>query len=584
MENEIIYSNSSSSSEADIIDEINKSKSKRDSITPTHSAKESAPVKSGDKIELPQIPEGYIVLSKKEQEAIVNLQVAKQIQGFQRQVMDLQSDLESQIKETNIEKDNLKREVQGLEKHLEIEQKRRESLIDAFNEVSPENPIGLSFIAPQSMRGGVSATDAWRECDRIFQESPIVHFIDSSTGTRYSHQDYRPVIAFSRKNPSIKDAIEEKLIKIGFLKGTSSFAGKDAPTTLSDVPPLIRAYLSETVRTTYSSRFILHQFPNRRIDQNVPLGQSIDVPRFQHLESGEEPEDWHLSPERDIVAVSQPAKAVSERIEIIDCGMGKDAKTPPVNIPEFILANSLVDLESILSVRIGYNYHKFIDRSIFRVLDKTKEIVYNNRNKVAVASELDQFTSGSNGQLTVDFVEELHAYAGALSLQPFEDGCYALCVPSLVIPQFSRDLRRNQQYTNVKSIEDLTNMFIRHTQNKEIDNVSGYVGSFSGFHVFVGNSFGIGAVSSIGTQEEVIGGEPQITRTALLMGPNAVGWASSMNMVLKEDMLRFNRGKEYIWESHEGIGALDIDPRSNPPFSLGQELRVIQVRLTQQLL
>jgi hypothetical protein len=468
--------------------------------------------------------EGEVVLTTAEKDALIRLGVAREMQGqgIHKKIQELQDKLSGSTAEIDAISQSSKAEISRLEDELNTERKRRESLINAFNEVDPYNQFPNSnsdtFIAPQSMRGGISPRDAWKECNRLFDEESSIIFVDSLTGKQYTHQDCRNSIAFIKANHPAKDAIEAEMRKMGFLKGVSSFRGKDSATTLADIPPLIRSYLSDVVRTTYSSQFILHQFPNRKIDLNIPIGQSIDVPRFQNLESGEEPSDWLLSPETDIVSSSQPIKAVSERIEIKNYGMGKDIKTPPVNIPEFILANSLMDLEVILSTRLGYNYHKFVDRSIFRILDKTKQIVYNNRNQIALESELNGFSAGSNGQLTLDFLDELHAYAGAMKLQTHEDGCYVFCIPTFLRSQISKDLRRNQQFVSQTNIEELTNMLVRYTQNQDLGNVSGYVGTFSGFHLFVGNSFGAGGVGSVGVQEESIGGALRTTRTGLLLG------------------------------------------------------------------
>ncbi len=584
-----------SGNEVDRIRAINKKKGLTDAIqTPSDS---QAGSENSDENPLPKIvsgsdnnvppiiaKEGEITLSEEHLRGLVQAGVKQEMKTAQQQLDTVSQEMKKQQQEFDEYKKKSDTEKQELEARLDSERKQKESLAKVFGDFGYQIPgtsqESSTYIAPLSMRGGMNPSDAVREFTRILDDNkatPKVVVVSPDTGEESLQQDTRVATRFLRANRTVmRDGMEALLQKAGFLKGQSSYVASDAATTISTIPPAFLTYLSTVLRIEHSAQFVLWQFANYKINATVPPGQTCAVPRVRHLNAGTRSSDWRLTPGQDTTSATQPIQGASISVEIYENGMGKDENIPPVSIPDFIMAYSLIDLESVMSSRMGYNYHLFQDISIQEMWFATTRVVYNNRNSVVESAA--GVTAGGGGQLTNDFLGNLRAYLSSTKIPTFPDGKYGYAAPPSHIAQLNADLGKRIMILDKSGAEELTNMLFTTTNNNDLGRISGYAGTLSGFHIFEGNSFSTDVVGTPGVAMETVGGVSTLTRAGFAFGPDSIGWATAMPMEIRPDPnTNFGRNRKFIWKSHEGWAALDVDPASNPPSSNDQQLRVVEV-------
>lgn len=468
-----------------------------------------------------------------------------------------------------------------LEDALDAEKKQKATLTQVFNDFGFSAPTDSdsriqSYIAPMTMRGGISGRDAAKEFNRILDnDTPSVVVANPVTGAVYTHKDTRALNRFIRKHrDAVREGLEELMRKEGYLRG-GKYSGSDASTTIADVPPAFLTYLSSVIRMEHSAQFILWQFPNRRVAAGIPPGQTTLVPRVRHLQTATSSSAWELTPGIPTTTERQPIQSDGISLLIKEYGMGKDANMKPVSVPDLIMSYSLLDLESVMNQRIGYNYHTFEDVALLETWLATTVVAYNKNGNVALTA--GDLIATDGGQMTVAFLGSLFSYMASQKIPPYADGCYGLAVPPTHIAQLNKDMQVQRRYFDASSVEDLTSMLFKATQNDDLGRVSGYIGKISGFHIFQGNSFSTGIAGTAGVQSETIATAPTVTRSGFAFGADSVGWATAMPMEIRRDpQTNFDRMNDFIWKSHEGWAALDVDPAINA----AQQLRVIEVRMT----
>jgi hypothetical protein len=514
--------------------------------------------------------------------------VTKDISERLAKVEDQNQSLVEQITKERDAKEQLKQEYEAKLKKAVDEKNLIASVVNDFG-YSPvpgldlRSPSSTAVTGPYIATAAKQALDgdaAFREFQRISDgvKKSGIHVTDHATGKVSLQVDNRPLVKFVKKNrDALRDGMECYAKKHGFLRGSGgSGAGIDAPTTLADVPPLFLDYLSESMRLEHTPAHVLWQFSNRRIQTGIPPGQTILVPRIPHVQGGTVAADWTLTPGTPTNIASQPLTSTAESVVILENGMGKTVSNPAVAIPEFITAYSLVDLEMVLRRRIAYNYAQWEDLAHQELWFTTTNVVYSSGG--GVVSTAAQVTSG--GQMTVPFLGQLYAYLASQNIPTYEDGCYGIACPPNHVGQLQSDTYSHHQYISKENVESVTNMFVNATQNNEINRISGYVGKIAGFHIFQGSSFSTGAVGTTGVAQEAVGGgASKVMRSGFAFGPDSIGWATSMPMMLRRDNNDdFGRLNRYIWLSHEGYGALDIDP-ARAGGSGNEQLRVVEIRL-----
>ncbi|HAX75732.1 MAG TPA: hypothetical protein DCY88_07835 [Cyanobacteria bacterium UBA11372] len=492
--------------------------------------------------------------------------------------------------EAKLEQERLKSEQEKdtLEKKVRSEQKQKDTITKLLSDFGYGGDSNNSvYIAPLSMRQQeLSPRDALREFNKLYDDDSKIKassVINPETSETHLQFDSRPLRKFIKSNRgALRDSVESELRKYRFLQGQGS-SGRDAPTSLSSLPPMLQTYLSEVARIEHSSRYVLWQFVNRAISSGIPPGQTTTVFRVRNLEPGTNSGDWQLDPSVDITTEKQPLQGNGVPIVIRENGMGKDVtpvKLAPVAIPEFWMAHSLIDLERALQDRLGENYHCFEDIAVLEMLLATTAVVYNNGGDV-VTLPADVAANGG-GQISEDFLASLYAYADMLKIPTFRDGKYAYICPSPHLGQLRKSMKKNNSYFDSNNVEEVTSVLTRSTSNEDMGRVSGYVGTVDGFHIFSGNSFSRGIVGTPGVQQETFGGGSRLTRSGFLVGASTMAWSTAMPMTIREEIGRFGRMREFAWKSHEGWGPLDVDPNSTTPAN-DQQLGVLEVRASDRV-
>jgi hypothetical protein len=112
--------------------------------------------------------------------------------------------------------------------------------------------------------------------------------------------------------------------------------------------------------------------------------------------------------------------------------------------------------------------------------------------------------------------------------------------------------------------------------------VSGYLGTYYGFHIFESNAFGVGSAGTEGVQNETILTVSTKTRTSYAFGNSAVGRGVGTPMEIRQnEITNYQRLQTFIWRSEEGFAALDVDPIGYSDSSaVPQQLRVFQIHTT----
>lgn len=530
--------------------------------------------------------DGRLTLSKKMLQHIVDGRADKITSDIQQQLREIRENNQALLDQIQREKDARETEREELQKKLNEQIEKNNTTLEILAEFGPSidsyrsndsgaAPIkGSPFISTQAsniLRGD----DAYREFKRIHEDANKsgVWVTNQATGKVNLQIDTRNLTEFVKEHrQSLRDGMECFAKKNGMIRG--GMRGSDAPTTLADVPPLFLDYLSQVIRMEHTPRHILWQFSNRKIQTGIPPGQTILVPRIPHIVGGTIASDWTLTPGTSTNTGNQPLLATAEAVTILENGMG-GLNNLPVAIPEFITAHSLADLESALRQRIGFNYAQWEDLAHQELWFSTTNVVYNNGGGISPTAA--GVTSG--GQLTVPFLGQLYSYLSGLNIPTYPDGCYGYACPPSHVGQLQADTYAHHQYMSKENVSEVTSMLLMSTQNNEINRISGYIGKISGFHIFQGSSFSTGIVGTPGVASESTGGGARIMRSGFAFGPDSIGWATSMPMMLRRDNNDdFGRLNRYIWVSHEGYGALDIDP--NRAGGTGNEqLRVIEVRM-----
>ena len=435
-----------------------------------------------------------------------------------------------------------------------------------------------TYISSIENRGGFDGRSLVREFMRIHEDkaaTPVVA-VHSMSGAIEYQVDTRNLDYFTAAN-------KEKLIrgwdnyakeKLGLLKGSRTIVDSAAPTTLSNIAPAFLDQLSSIMRVTHGNRFVSWQFCNNQVSLGISPGQTAIVPRVLLLDEGDDPSDWHLTPGVHLTEERQPLNATSEPIVILENGIGKPGgKVKPPSIPEFYTAYSLIDLIQVLDQRLRYNYESFEDKSISSLWFQSSINGYNNGGNIVLAP--GDVAANGGGQLTKNFLASAVAFAADTLKMPPYDAQYALICNATHLTQLDRSFDGNQRWLDPSQREALTN-YLRTVTNQPIGAVSGYQGTYGNVHIFAQNAYSVGTPGSPGVQTQTLGGQSVTTQTAFLIGLGTVGRAVAMPYMIREIVVRDGRSRDFYWISHEGFGALDIDPALSP----GQQPRVIKLNLS----
>jgi hypothetical protein len=463
---------------------------------------------------------------------------------------------------------DLRADNQKLQQQLQEVQQNRDSLEQVFRTIGKVAPnLNTRIAATRDQVAGLC-----KDFIQALDSAPTKVWVNPSSGERYTQRDLsRAKRLFFKHRDALRDEMEQFARRHGLLCGDAIYSS-DAPTARADIPPAFLDYLSLVLRETHAGRYIFWQFPFYKLELGKGPGDTIQVARFRWLPEAATKADRTLTPGVNLNAGSQALVAAAVSIILGERGLGKDANFPPVAIPEFIMAYSMLDLENAVQTRLGHDYEAWEDLSIRTKYAATTRVVYNDNGGVTtVPANVD---AGDDGTCTENFLNNLYAYMSGLLIPPLDDGCYVGALNDRALAQFKNSIGDKFRFVDGAAVEELTNL-LQSASNRVMGKASGYVGKYCGFHLFSSNAFSMGAAGTEGVQSETLGPGATLTRASYFFGRAAVCRAIGMEAEVRRDNNDdFGRLNRFVWLSHETTGYLDVDPAINAE----QQLRVVEFR------
>lgn len=423
----------------------------------------------------------------------------------------------------------------------------------------------------------MDAATALREWDSACA-SAKKHYWTDRNGDSHLAIDNSSIDRFVREHrDEMQRGAETLAKKVGLLQGR----GSDAPTVKADIPPAYLIYLSALIRLTHSPRFIYHQFCNLRLEVGKGMGDTMLIPRAAYGNTSNNIADWQLTPGTPLVASSQPVLMSSVQATLLEQGMGKNATMEPIAIPEFVSANSQMELDRIVQRNLGYNYNQYEEINSRSLWFGTTKTAYNNGGTVVQTPAAVSATAATakyrSGALSYQFLINLYAFLSGLQIPQYENGCYGLVLHENALAQLKSSLAERNTYFNSGDINDITNLFRTATMS-DVDKISGYQGTIANFMIFATNNNSLGAAGTIGAQTETVGGVAQITRTSFAFGADSIARGVGMPATIRQQLdVDFGRLGRWSWISHEAWAQLDVDA-----IFPGQQTRVFKINTTDQ--
>jgi hypothetical protein len=391
----------------------------------------------------------------------------------------------------------------------------------------------------------------------------------------------------SWKDSEVVKSVEEWGKSLGFFGG-EKVTNAAGPTTgaVGSAPNAFLDVLSTLMRETHSQSNIFWQFTTTAFDASSAPGKNILVPRFNALPAPASLGDYLIADTTtyNSIGLTVGTSSDSQNLEMttipIDCkqwgiGRGTAVGTRPVFIPEFHEAMSLVDLMDALESRLMRNYYQFEELLIRTEYEKATTVVYND-NGVVTSTPAD-VAAGDKGDMSREFLTAVYSAMYAAQIPTFPDGTYALALNPTASGQLKLSYDKLIAAPTLDDLENLTNM-MRQVSGLDFSRVSGYVGlSPDGFHVFVGNSFGVGAAGASPTVQNTTfaaGVGAQVTNDSFAFGPGAVGRGIALPVEVRSQGAPFQLGTGYVWVERGGAAPMDLDAS----LSTGQQTRVWKLR------
>lgn len=462
----------------------------------------------------------------------------------------------------------IRTQLQQTQDQLSQTQQQRDSLDNVFK------VLGVNVntkIAASSDRPAGLAKDFMSACD----SAPAQIWVNRSTGERFVQRDMTQARhLFFTERSQLRADMEKLARDNGLLAGNRGMVASDAATVKTDILPALLDYMSLVLRETHQGRYVYWQFPFYQLQLGRGPGDTIQVPRFRWLPEAATTADRTLTPGTNLNANNQNITAAAVSLTLGERGLGLNSSFPPVAVPEFLTAYSMLNLENAVMTRLGHDYEAWEDLSIRARYFATTRIVYNDRQSVTTTP--GNVGANDDGTFTEAFANMLYAYMSGLQIPTMDDGCYGLVLHDTALAQFKNSLSVKNRVLEQGNPTEITMMF-QAASNREQGKTSGYAGKACGFHVFGTNTHSLGAAGTQGAQNETLGVGSTLTRTSLAFGRAAVARAIGMEAEIRRDNNDdFGRLNRFTWLSHEVTGDLDVDSA----IASEQQLRVVQVRTT----
>lgn len=360
---------------------------------------------------------------------------------------------------------------------------------------------------------------------------------------------------------------------------------KEAATTATDLPKGFLEVLSGLTRVSHSAGHVWRQFATLSYDADARLNENIAVPRYLPLASGSV-SDYRLSGKGTYAALTttlDPIATSTVPILVEEFGRGRVANTgggetqySPIGIPNFVSYHSAYNLMTAVDKLLGRDYRNFENQLIRDEYNKATVTVYNNGGAIVTAHAS---IGTGKGAPTKGFLPALEAYMHNNKVLRFDDGCYVIVLPATPIAALAEAYEDNWKADAVTDLQQLKALFLN-PEYPEFFNpqVSGYVTTVSGFHVFkeMDTDWGTGASGTAGVTTE----STMVMRQGWAFGAQAVGRGVSMPMSYRLSSENdYDRLKKLTWISWEGAAGMDVDPDIGGSGATNQQRRVFKVKL-----
>jgi len=410
-------------------------------------------------------------------------------------------------------------------------------------------------------------------------------------GRLYVTRDQRPLqAALSQQrtedgkwNPAFLSSMEEYAKRNGMLQGGVT-GNALAATVRGDVPEGFLDTLSGMMRFTHAPNRIMHQFPNLRFDPGMSNGDTILIPRASRQVEPTTANDRLLSGNGvhvPIVAGRTNVQTGSVNIVLQEYGRGGNADSEPIMVTDFIAGYSMISLMNILNENLRYDFLVWEDIAIRELWDPTSVVYYNAGGTPTINA--GDVVAGQDGRMNRVFLANLYAEMRALQFPTMSNGRYGLVVNTYSATNLRLSLEDMAKPPTEMDVQNVTNMLnFGREAGMTIERASGYMGSWENFEVFETNAFGVGAAGTAGVQSEALGVGTVDTHTSYAFGAQTIGQGIGMDMEIRQDEIRdFGRTDAFIWLTHRGFTALDVDPIGYNDTSLvPQQLRVVKLHNT----
>ncbi len=397
-----------------------------------------------------------------------------------------------------------------------------------------------------------------------------------------------------RNSALLKDV--EKFFKAhGFLSGNMPVT--NAPGATIGIPgvagDVFLDILSTILRETHNQSNVFWQFTTTIFNSASAPSQNILVPRFLNLPTPTDITQYELATSSTYTPVqaaigtntdSQSLEVTTVPISVTHCGLGKagTVQTRPIFIPEFHNQISLISLLDAVGTRLMQNYYAFEELLIRRQYERASTVLYNS-NGNAVSTPADVAT-GQDGTFTEAFANSVYTELYANKVPTYPDGCYVLVLNPFSANQYRSSLEDQYAPVTVENKQAVANIF-RMAHGVEIGHVNNYMGMYNNFHVFTGNSFGVGAAGTVPTVNNVtFGGGAQDAVDSFAFGPGCVGRGVALAAETRASGVNpFQLGEAYIWLSREGVAPMDLDATiPDLQGNLNQQTRCYKLRTSKR--
>lgn len=563
-------------SETDAIAAINKAKHTSKETVASEPTPNQSP-QSEQKREEDTTLHSTIALTQDQLSVVVQNAIAQALKPGEEKITALQQQVDAASAKAEADK-------AAVVDELNRTKQERDKLADVFKLMGNPNPVQMPSININTRVNSDSPQGSVAELQQIRDRAAKIQKMTAG-GSAYIAVDNSEIKRYvkTHKQQLIQD-LESWGKAHGLLQGQRRIS-TDAATTAANIPGGFLEHLSAIMRENNRPGFIFWQFPVTRIEFDKGMGDTIKIPRAAYLPAITNPDDRLLSGNGTYSYIDNTSQNIQTGVVSVtlqEWGLGKNSNYPPVGIPAFVQAYSMIDLMQILERNLQHDYWTWEDTKIRSLWRSTSRVVYNKKGSV-VTSAAD-VGAGDGGTLSENFLNSTYGYLRSLQIPTYRDGCYGLAVNTLSLVQLKNDLGAKYAPPTAATLQELTNILNPNVIGSgEVDKVTGYAGKWMNFHVFETNAFGCGAPGTEGVQLETIGGGSHITRSSYAFGADTIGRGIGSEMEIRRDNNDdFGRMNRWIWKAEEGFCQLDCCPDPADTSPVPQQLRVIEIRNTSE--